>query len=500
MITSLGAFGEGAPWPIPEEKERRAKWANYKQLFKGQHDQVYGNAIEVVHPGLNDSKVIILNFNKRLTTHWADMLVGEPPVITANNASDSLSELLKENALTSTVTYEVAVDTSRYGVGVYKVSLQDGAAKVEAQQPEFWYPVVTPNNIREVKAHVIAYTFKGKRPGESWLASKDVDYIYIETHTKGAITYRVHRLSGGVIRNPVDPRDYIDIPKGAVEVDNLGYTVQTNVDDFLIIPVTNLRATGEVYGHSDYDDLDGLMKEAMLRLSEISKILSQHSQPSAYGPQSAIQMNQRTGRWEFKKQGYFVIDRNDATPGYLTWDGKLDANFTMFTETLNQIYLIAETSPAAFGQLKSGLAESGSALKRLLMSDLAKVARIRNNFDPAIKRVIRVANMFERNNGSNVTAIDDVSVDWRDGLPDDPTETSQNVEREVIAGVRSKYSAVKMLHPDWSEEQVQEELGRIANDMAGNAAFSPGSMMPRSITGTGDANIALLSGTPPDDA
>ena len=57
-------------------------------------------------------------------------------------------------------------------------------------------------------------------------------------------------------------------------------------------------------------------------------------------------------------------------------------------KVINSLYMVSELSPAALGDLKQGLAKSGSALKRLMMPTLAKVNRlIQFALDPALKDV-----------------------------------------------------------------------------------------------------------------
>ena len=69
-----------------------------------------------------------------------------------------------------------------------------------------------------------------------------------------------------------------------------------------------------------------------------------------------------------------VLEENP--PGYVTWDGQLEAAFKQIDLLMEQLYILSETSAAAFGQLKAGLAESGTALRRLMMAPLAKVNSI----------------------------------------------------------------------------------------------------------------------------
>jgi hypothetical protein len=90
----------------------------------------------------------------------------------------------------------------------------------------------------------------------------------------------------------------------------------------------------------------------------------------------------------------FPVGQGEQPPGYVTWDGQLEAAFKQIDLLMEQLYILSETSAAAFGQLKAGLAESGTALRRLMMAPLAKVNRIRMRFDPALKEVLWLASML----------------------------------------------------------------------------------------------------------
>ena len=73
---------------------------------------------------------------------------------------------------------------------------------------------------------------------------------------------------------------------------------------------------------------------------------------------------------------YIALNEGESPPEILTWDAQMGATFSHIEEVLGQLYVMAELSPAAFGETKSGLAESGSALKRLMLPTLAKVNRL----------------------------------------------------------------------------------------------------------------------------
>ena len=114
-----------------------------------------------------------------------------------------------------------------------------------------------------------------------------------------------------------------------------------------------------------------------IRVAQISRILDKHADPNLYGPDSALEHDAQTGEWKFRGGGkFYPVGPGEQPPGYVTWDGQLDAAFREIELLMEQLYILSETSAAAFGQLKSGLAESGSALRRLMMAPLAKVNRL----------------------------------------------------------------------------------------------------------------------------
>jgi len=131
---------------------------------------------------------------------------------------------------------------------------------------------------------------------------------------------------------------------------------------------------------------------------------------------------------------------------------------------MEQLYILSETSAAAFGQLKAGLAESGTALKRLMMAPLAKMNRIRMRFDPALKEVLWLASLLERAQGmAGAVVLENIHIDWKDGLPDDDVELTQNEVQRYTAGLTSLESSLRRLY-GLEGEALQEEVDRIKTE------------------------------------
>ena len=83
MLTSLSFLSEGNPWPPPTEAERLERYAQNRLLFEGKHEQVYKDWIRLLREDQQATLEMVLNWHKRLTLLFADLLLGEPPRITA---------------------------------------------------------------------------------------------------------------------------------------------------------------------------------------------------------------------------------------------------------------------------------------------------------------------------------------------------------------------------------------------------------------------------------
>lgn len=477
-LTDFSFLDKGQPWPPPCEKERLEAYAANRLLYQGKHHEVFKDWARLLREDLSTELLLILNWHKRLSKLWADFMLGDPPVIQTEGDKAQqawLKDFLERTRLTSTA-YEVALDVSRYGDGLFKLAYLDDAVQVWAQPPQYWFLVVSPTNIRDVRAHVIAWT--GRAEARGFLGPQHL--LWVEIHQPGRYERRVYRLQ--VRGEGVDTQARIldllpDHPDTILPQD-------TAVKRPLVVQATGTRASDELYGSDDYADLETLVQEMEVRLGQVSKVLDKHADPSAYGPESSLERDPVTGITHFRAGGrFFVVGEGESAPGYLTWDGGLEAAFKELEELKEQLYFISETSPAAFGLMKQGLAESGSALKRLLLAPLKKVARLRMHFDPALRETVLLANALEAAHG-DAPELGGVSIIWRDGLPVDDTEQAQTELARRNASTISRFQAIKE-RTGWDDERVEAEIERIAEEDAMSAGVTPGVLPPGVVGGSG---------------
>jgi len=457
VITSLAAFEAGAPWPIPSEQERMDRYAKNALLYDGKHGQVWPdlNPFGINHSAKESSFNVTdyidrnyvemtVNWYKRATTCFADLLVGEPFAVTADK-QEAVDRLVADNSLVLKA-HEITMSMVRNGQGIYKARF-DKRGIIDVIPPRLWYPVVSPDSIEPV-AHVLAWSFK---EGEE-------EYVRAEIHEKGSIKNRLFSVEGGKLKDALLTRfeRYANIPP----------EVKTGIDAFLVVPVQNLLASDGVYGMDDYSDMCDLVKELEKRLIQNSRVFTKHADPSISGPASKIDIDPYSGEAVVVGGGqYYGYNNGEPAPAYMVWDAQLPCVFQQIDEVIARLYMVSELSPAALGELKQGLAESGSALKRLMMATLAKVNRLRLRLDPATREILRVTAALEvLGRGSGAAQLDNIRIKWQDGLPrDEKEETLLEVEKKKV-GLTTVKSSLRRLEPEMDEAAREAEAVAILKE------------------------------------
>lgn len=441
----IGYFKVGAEWPPQEEKPRLVTYENNRKLWEGEHEEVFRARWEKLLRAPEDKEYrISLNVHRRITTIFADLVFGREPTYKSKETPylDSLigrdtSEPLQR------ISYEVAQDFSRYGIGIYKVYFDGARSRIAAQPPCYWFPVVNPMNVKEIEQHIIAYRYK--MAGGFYLA--------VEVHERGRITEMTWAMN----------RDGTKLV--ALEGEPIEQT--TGVDDFLVFPCINSTTSDSLFGKDDYSDINEVVSELEVRHAQVSRVQDKNADPVLTGPRTAIKMNPDTGKPFVDIVGgrYIGGTKDDMPYSYLTWDGMMSANFTEVGNLMELMYFLSETSPAAFGKLERGLAESGSALRRMMIPTLAKVDRMKMAIAPALRGAIIAASHLDKERVvAGAVELDDLSVTLNAGLPEDSTEVMATQVALLDAGLTTKKRAVMEIfgmNEDDADKFVQEIAAEV---------------------------------------
>lgn len=444
MLTSLDFLNQGKPWPPPSERERLSRYAYNRRLFDNDCDDKYKEQAKRIERVIGDYQGVIsyhlaLNYPKRVSIKTADLLLSEAPKIEAGEQTKKVDEIVSRSDLFS-VTRETVLDISMCGDGLFYVRKTGHGGIVDIAAPETWFPVVSPDNVKEVMTHVLAWTYSvGENESKEWFLKQVI-------HEKGKYTERINRLNGKTIGPLVEEER----------------TKITGLDDFAIIHIPNITTSRQLFGADDYGDIDTIVSELEIRFDQIAKVLDKHTDPTMQGPASAL-VDDGMGHKIFPAGNYISnMDEygNTSNVSYLTWDAQMSANFQMIDKLIDQLYTQSEMGAAIFGDVanKSGSIPSGSALRRMMISPLAKVARVREKLDPALKKAIKMAAQLDGDK------IDDISITWQDGLPDDPKESAEIMQiRTGGKATISQYSAIKQMD-NRTDKDTDAELELIRQD------------------------------------
>jgi hypothetical protein len=440
MLTSLDFLKPGQKWPPSSEASRLNMYAKNRELFESEHVKVYEEDLKRIERVIGNfeqviSYPIVLNFQKIMSLKIADLLLGEPPRFTSAAKQEALDDIIKRSDLINN-SYLVCVDISRYGDGLYYSRRgTDGKGIIDITQPCLWFPVVDPDNLKEFTNHVLAWTYS---KGEN---EKKQTFLKCQVHHKGKYEQQEYLLADDKM------------------IDKLlsSTVVQTGLDDFAIIQASNIITSDRVTGIDDYTDIDSIVSDLMVRVGQVDKILDKHASPSMHGPIGALERDPVSGEWRFKAGNYIPTEKEDPIPGYITWEGQLEAAFSQIDKLINLLYTISEMGSAIFGDMKGSI-PSGSALKRLMVSPLAKVNRIRMRLDAALKKAIILCGKI------NNIKLDDVAITWQDGLPADPVEEAQILATRMPGASTLSIKTALQRFDGMTEIAAEEEAAAILDE------------------------------------
>jgi hypothetical protein len=189
-----------------------------------------------------------------------------------------------------------------------------------------------------------------------------------------------------------------------------------------------------------------------------------HTDPNMCGDPMYLSYNEDTGSYDAPVGGtFFPYSKEGGEPKYLTWDGKLEAAEKQLDRLIEMLFYVSETSPACFGLDKNATTESGAALKKRLLRTLAKVNRKKLYSDPAIKDLLEVAMKLDIVWCGRKYKVERPSIDWQDGLPEDPKEVVEYINLRIDGGTMSQLEGIMKLDK-CDEGTAKKKLDQIQEE------------------------------------
>lgn len=466
-------------WPPPEDVDRLRRYDTYRNVYHGEHETVYVR--EGGYSYDDERPYVTVNMAGEITDLMVDRLFGNMPKITGpalrapapattgfgrqapspeeeEAATESASQdpvaewidgLISRSNLHSLL-IRLGTGTSYRGDGALKVRQDEKRGlTITAVSPSCLFLKTDPDDTEIISQATIGYL--------KWREKQA--YLFQEIHIPGLIEWALYELrTGGASRTYSYNPEHDRVPLNTLdELAGWPDLRRTGVDEILIVPIClGGDDEGSTYGRSDYADIIGLQGELNNRVTQEAEILDKHADPWLSGPPSMLD---EEGVIDNRNR-YISIGPGDERPGYLVWDGQLVAVNQQIVRLINHIILTAGLSPESFQVDTAGGAESGRALRMRQHRTADAVGLRQIVYGEALRRVISIGSKL---GGAAGAALEpqDINIEWPDGLPADPLEEIERTSLEVQARLLSRRTAIENLHPDWTEERIDEELAQI---------------------------------------
>lgn len=298
------------------------------------------------------------------------------------------------------------------------------------------------------------------------------EYVrWVERHEPGTIETGVYRGTSTALGR-LQPLDAYPETRG------IQPKVSTGLDGLAIVYVPNILPNrierGSSLGASDYQGsetmLDALDEDYTSWLQDV--ILGK---ARMHLPESMLNLDSTDGKLKFKVDQEFYVGLNaveDVGSGLAEklhiWQGDIRAEAFGLTvkEKMARIINAAGYSPNTFGLEITGAAESGTALRTKHHKSVVTTAQKADYWVPALNYLaLSALVMYRAKLGGKVTP-SLVAVEMQDSIPTDWIQTCTSVELVRRAGSMSVQVAVETLHPDWTPDQVAQEVARIGEESA----------------------------------
>jgi len=400
---------------------------------------------------------------ERIPGVWAEMLFGEEPTISPASPRDSarLEAFIDFNDLPSELKRAEEIRSSEGEVWWRLVSMPSfGHVQIEFHSRANVVPL-----IRGQKVVAVAFVSEIEIPATE---GEDVqkEWLYVEVHGDGIIYNRLYyHTKGGGLGQPQDLNSRPETEGLQAEV-NHGLPC-------LAGRLMNKKGRRLDIGISDFKGIDGLL----LHLSELQNIGQGNARLT--GKQRVVIPQRFLSQFGSFPQGaeVLVATEVDSDPdkiknefAQIEWKFDAAALIAWKNDVVDTILTRARVAPPLIGRGTES-AQTGPALRaRLLDSVLAAQGKGQTWDDlfpgTALELAFRFEALDQSKGGAGVGWIKPEAPDFKrkNALPEDEESRSRRVVMEVNAEILSIQTAIEENNPDWGEDRVQEEIGRLKTE------------------------------------
>lgn len=416
-------------FPTEAEKTRADRINQDYDLFLGKFSNVlqyFRNSEEKKR-----SEEVIQNVAGLITRVFSDLMFLKNPIITVSDPKqqEAINDIIFDNNLFMQL-YESAIAQSYAGRSYFKMYMKDGKPMIEEQNPATVFPQYSHWSTK-IEPNSVIISWETNIGGQN--------YRYIEQHTVGHIDYRLTMIdsSGKTEKEAHISQFNPSLPENGED---------TGLDYIPIYWCDNQKSGRETYGLSDYGDLRSLFTELTRVQSQIATQLRKHGDAKMAVPQGVLDENGNVINENLEMIEVSSADESGGLviPQYIVnGNSEIEKCFAQQDKIMEAIARTAEVAQVLIDLNVSGGAERVGALKLRMLRTLAKVERKLKSYDWMIKNLIIDAVKWE--NPKMVIDHNDISIKFRNGLPEDLVEKAQVESMRLAAGNQTLRDSVKNL-------------------------------------------------------
>lgn len=391
---------------------------------------------------------------------YADLLVGEPPIIQAADEADqdNLDQIVSMSDLPS----EAHV-----------------AAQISSSEGEVWWKVYTDQLVSDrpiiqfVSREDVVALWRGRQPIAIAFVStlsEDSDRVVkrlLEIHEPGRIINRLYKGTPETLGNPV-------ALTSDIAVADLPDEWRHGLPVMLAGRIINKPALGySNLGRSDYHGCE----QMFLALNEAATIGVENARLTAK-KRLFVDRKYLDARGDLPAGAdVFMLDNKDFGDGdksglyAIEYSFDADQLIAYQRDLVDRIITRAGLVAQWVGASVDGRAETGTALRvRMIPATLAAHGKALH-FGKGLREALLACQLvdalpvsaggFER---QYAAAGQPPSVEFTDPIPPDAVEDSQRLATLTASELQSRRRSVQELHPDLTPDQVEEELAEIRAD------------------------------------
>ena len=291
-------------------------------------------------------------------------------------------------------------------------------------------------------------------------------YRHIELHSMGKIE---HALYYGTQNNFGERVALTAIPETAGLVEEIQLPFDTLASVYVPNQRPLRRLRGLDYGRSDFDGIEGIMDAideaytSWLRDIRLGKsriiVPTEYLERRGRGRGSAFDVDAEVFT-------ALEIDPNTENKGIqpVQFEIRDQQHKTTILELIDRAVTGAGYSPQSFGLNIEGRAESGTALKLRERKSFITQAKKQRYWTQPLEDILEKLMILHNEIFNAGYEVFTPTVVWQDSVAPDPRESAQVIETLHRAQSASLETKVRLLHPDFTEDEIEAEVEKIATN------------------------------------